>query len=413
MGLVPVISSYPVANRFMSNFGKFSVRIIATQQQDSDDIILGSHLSEALSDLWDMILQMPYTSRPLAAIPKSFSLAKKALNKVRPDYNDIAKVGKVMEQFEFEQSIRSLDWLKENGRCLDNIVPGNSTIEHAGRGAFAKTDILIGEYIHIAPLIHIPDRDVLTMYADVYDHELEQIVRDTSNPIGHQPLLNYCFGHHSSSMLLCSYGSLYINHSKKPNAKIVWASDPYNTASWLEQPVAYFDNVWRTGMAFEYIALTDIKEGDEITVDYGNEWQEAWDKHVDRWEPPENANTYISSQQLNADPAIPIPTYDEDDTLIDGSIECWCHFQQSRFKNDSRYTWKKELDMGQHEELVVEISDRIYSEDSEDFLYTVVLMDRQGVKEISVRNVPREALSFTQSKYRSDFYINGAFRHEM
>ena len=69
--------------------------------------------------------------------------------------------------------------------------------------------------------------------------------------------------------------------------------------------------------------------------------------------------------------------------------------------------------MGQHEELVVEISDRIYSEDSEDFLYTVVLMDRQGVKEISVRNVPREALSFTQSKYRSDFYINGAFRHEM
>ena len=150
MGLVPVISSYPVANRFMSNFGKFSVRIIATQQQDSDDIIPGSHLAEALSDLWDMILQMPYTSRPLAAIPKSFDLAKTALNKVRPDYNDIAKVGKVMEQFEFDQSIRSLDWLKENGRCLDNIVPGNSTIEHAGRGAFAKTDISIGEYIHIA-----------------------------------------------------------------------------------------------------------------------------------------------------------------------------------------------------------------------------------------------------------------------
>ena len=150
MGLIPVFSSYPVSNKFMSNLGKFTEKIIATQQQDSTTIIPGSPLDEALTDLWYMILQMPYKSRPLAAIPKSFALAKTALDKAHPDYDDIS-VGKVMEQFEYEQSIRSLEWLNENGRCLDNIEPGNSTIEHAGRGAFAKTDIQNGGYIHIAP----------------------------------------------------------------------------------------------------------------------------------------------------------------------------------------------------------------------------------------------------------------------
>eukprot|EP00550_Attheya_septentrionalis_P001234 CAMPEP_0198283790 /NCGR_PEP_ID=MMETSP1449-20131203/3391_1 /TAXON_ID=420275 /ORGANISM="Attheya septentrionalis, Strain CCMP2084" /LENGTH=79 /DNA_ID=CAMNT_0043980625 /DNA_START=7 /DNA_END=243 /DNA_ORIENTATION=+ len=32
---------------------------------------------------------------------------------------------------------RSVEWLKENGKCLDNIKAGNSTIPEAGRGAFA------------------------------------------------------------------------------------------------------------------------------------------------------------------------------------------------------------------------------------------------------------------------------------
>ena len=51
-----------------------------------------------------------------------------------------------------------------------------------------------------------------------------------------------------------------------------------------------------TKLSFEYIAIKEINEGDEILIDYGDEWQEAWDKHVEKWMrmPVENAeNLYI------------------------------------------------------------------------------------------------------------------------
>lgn len=32
---------------------------------------------------------------------------------------------------------RTTTWIEENGLCLDNIMPGRSTIKQAGRGAFA------------------------------------------------------------------------------------------------------------------------------------------------------------------------------------------------------------------------------------------------------------------------------------
>lgn len=44
------------------------------------------------------------------------------------------------------------------------------------------------------------------MYGDKMDTSTGEEYRDTSNPTGHQLLLNYCFGHNASSMLLCPYG---------------------------------------------------------------------------------------------------------------------------------------------------------------------------------------------------------------
>lgn len=44
------------------------------------------------------------------------------------------------------------------------------------------------------------------MFADKVDPSTGEEHRDISKPIGQQLLLNYCFGHSSSSMLLCPYG---------------------------------------------------------------------------------------------------------------------------------------------------------------------------------------------------------------
>jgi hypothetical protein len=55
--------------------------------------------------------------------------------------------------------------LEENGQCMDNIKDGVSTIPDAGRGAFANRFIPKGGLVAPAPLIHIPDRSIFTMYA--------------------------------------------------------------------------------------------------------------------------------------------------------------------------------------------------------------------------------------------------------
>lgn len=63
-----------------------------------------------------------------------------------------------------------------------------------------------GSLVAPAPLLHIPDRDILRMYADKIDPSTGEESRDFSKLTGHQLLLNYCFGHNASSMLLCPYG---------------------------------------------------------------------------------------------------------------------------------------------------------------------------------------------------------------
>jgi len=394
MGLVPILTSYPVANRFMDSFKDLVERI--TSDDTKKEV-----LEEALTDLWNVILQSPYKSRPHAAIPKIFHDVKRAFD-----------IG--IDQLEVEQSIHTIDWLSENGKCLDYIDYNNSTIPHAGRGAFSKRSFKEGEYIHISPLVHIPDRDVLTMYADMLDPSTYEDVRDTSKVTGYQPWLNYCFGHRSSSLLLCPYSNIFINHSKEPNAKVVWSTDPvFHNASLLKEPVSIFDNIWSTKLSFEYIAIKEIYEGDEILIDYGDEWQEAWDNHVEKWKPVENAKTYISSQQLNSNPSLPIPTEEENDTLFVDNLDAWCHFNKASLREDDYvYEWREE-DM-ENEYQVLSFIDRTYIAEDEDdsYVYKVVLMGEED-EEYIVENVPRRALSFSQQRYGSDFFIPQAFRHKM
>lgn len=38
------------------------------------------------------------------------------------------------------------------------------------------------------------------------------------------------------------------------------------------------------GVVMEIVALQDIEEGEEITIDYGSSWKEAWQKHTERFE---------------------------------------------------------------------------------------------------------------------------------
>ena len=100
---------------------------------------------------------------------------------------------------------RSLEYLKTNGICLDNIKVGPSTNPQAGRGAFATRHIRKGDIVAPAPVVQITDRrslELLKVKTFGSDDEKEESVERTF-----QLLLNYCYGHQNSSVLLLPFVS--------------------------------------------------------------------------------------------------------------------------------------------------------------------------------------------------------------
>lgn len=115
---------------------------------------------------------------------------------------------------------RSEEWIRANGKCLDNVSPGRSTLSQAGMGGFAKRLIKEGDDVVPVPVLLISDSNILNM-------------EDNK-----QLLLNYCFGHSESKMLFCPQSNAaMLNHCSTrsqwggqcgesgPNAALRWASD--------------------------------------------------------------------------------------------------------------------------------------------------------------------------------------------
>lgn len=179
----------------------------------------------------------------------------------------------LVRHFIRQQSIRSIDWLNDYGYCQDHIQPLPSTIPQAGRGAFATRDLPEGTVVGYAPLIHV----------GVHGREIYDI---TYNNVGEEGerheydlVLNYSFGHKNSTVMLTPYGGMvnFINHGSgdKANVKVRWPDRNLvaHKPEWLkEDPYFLRDTIEKIGLSFEYVALRDIKEGEEVLMDYGPEW---------------------------------------------------------------------------------------------------------------------------------------------
>lgn len=175
-------------------------------------------------------------------------------------------------------AFRTVEWLEEHGRCMDNIRVGASTIPDAGRGAFAKRKIKKGKIVTPLPLLQIPNSEILDTHP-LYFTDQGDWARDHDEITGRQLLINYCLGHPSSTMMFypTGGGGAAINHSDKPNAKMVWSDHPSNQKDWFDlDPMELVtpDHVY-LGLLMEIVATEDIEEGQEIFIDYGKEWSDG------------------------------------------------------------------------------------------------------------------------------------------
>lgn len=145
---------------------------------------------------------------------------------------------------------RSPEWLTRHGRCVDHIMPGKSKLPFAGRGAIAQRHIGRGEVVVPVPLIQMMDRDALIVWDEVQNEngDWDEV------PAGKQLLLNYCFGHDESRLLLCPItNSILINHCSNrtkecgkdgPNAEWRWDTEwDRETKRWLEMTLDEMDQV--------------------------------------------------------------------------------------------------------------------------------------------------------------------------
>ena len=253
-------------------------------------------LSENIwEDLFQTVLEYRkpwHTSRVLNALPDSAQIIPDLLMDGGTAYRD------------FNRSIRDLSWLEENGQCMDNIKVLDRSTESpdAGRGAAASRFIPKGGLVAPAPVIHVPDYEVLEMFEPIDTPRSEKgsfkVVPDMKGPKMYQLLLNYCFGHEESTLLLCPYGLLtaLINHSSEnANTRVVW-SDAMRHKEWLNHTIDHFAEEYVAGLQLDFVALRDIEEGEEILIDYGDSWQRAWDEYKANFVPREH---YMPAYELN------------------------------------------------------------------------------------------------------------------
>jgi SET domain len=199
---------------------------------------------------------------------------------------------------------RTATWLEKHGMCMDNLRPGDSSTvsPYAGRGAYARRAIAAGQMVTPVPLVPLPDASILDMFElklSEPDKESEEEPVWTrvnpEKPIGKQLLYNYCYGHPESTLLLVPLGPMvnYINHASaknpdgpKPNVKMVWSNHLRHQRTWLkDSPNLLIEEEEHgyVGLLMEIVALRDIQKDEEILMDYGDSWQQAWDTHVAKW----------------------------------------------------------------------------------------------------------------------------------
>ncbi len=335
------------------------------------------------------------------------------------DVRRAANIGSALNSVPTAQ--RSLAWLYENGRCLDEIALGNSTIPGAGRGAIARRAIKKGEFVSASPMLQL-DRKSMDLFEE-YEED-GSIYHE-----GQQLLLNYCYGHKNSSLLLYPVAPVVsaINHNSVENAntKIQWSTLSNHQMAWMQKSPKDILTIQKSGLFVDFIATRDIQEGEEIFINYGAEWEDAWTNHVENWQPIEDATNYKASWHFNTVKDV-IKTHQEEPYPENILILCtipqdgWIDYAEvvnSPFGKAMIWSYEDDnifFDAFENASPCTILDRETSPGDSgvEDY-YTARIESHDDVHGQVVTRIPRQFIFFADKPYTVDEFLPNAFRHEI
>lgn len=323
---------------------------------------------------------------------------KALLPKSADEVPQAADMGSVL--FNSPETQQSIQWLERNGQCMSNMRAGRSTIPQAGTGAFATRILQSGEVVSPVPTLPIK-RELLFVDPKGTEQQL---------------LLNYVFGHKDSSILLYPYASTVplINHGgRNANARLQLSTAFSEMNGELLKKLV--ENATQAPLMLELVATRDIEFGEEILLDYGQDWQEAWNFHLSTWQA---AKTYMVLEMNRNDTSVIV---DNDADLSRLEVQTACHtLPVNMSKAQNKWNGGKRPNVTGNQRALVPCDilgrQRIRNRD----YYTVRLHNYHGIQEKIKKGVddvvsfvPRWAIKYVDTPRSNNQHLNGAFRHEI
>jgi hypothetical protein len=218
------------------------------------------------------------------------------------------------------------------------------------------------------------------------------------------------------------FPSSLINHAggKLANVKLRWVHEPDPN-----------DDPFSQTFLMELVATQSLVKGDEVLLDYGSYWVEAWMQHLQRWQPVPGADTYTPSYVM--DDAVKVLRTEKELQVAPypDNVFTSCYYRYSDNKaaaerllrqdenSVTAWTWQltRALFQPQHLRPCL-VVDRV--ETTTKLEFTVQILNRPGLTLVEqipkghvhlVSHVPRNAIVFSDRPYTTDPHLDNAFRH--
>lgn len=237
-------------------------------------------------------------------------------------------------------------------------------------------------------------------------------------------------------MLLFPYAPMVnlINHAgggggdgeeeEKPNARVEWSDR--TPAHLLEMSAREILDRKKVGeLMLQVVATRDVEEGEEVLIDYGPSWREAWTEHVRRYEAPDDSRHAYPDDFNASTPVLKTTAELKDDPYPAENLMTVCYYDPKHLKKTKqqpikdKWTKTEKVLMAKN---LFPCSVLVRRKDGDGgVVYDVQVANYQGLstvrnlleegEQLVVLGVPREYIRFIDRMYRSDQFLKGAFRH--